>query len=126
MQNYQLTPKNQKLKIETTVQVLDTVSVDVDLPYFCKNCGVYFKVVNESKALRVTNYLGHVAIIVSNPSHSHTAQEIASSTAITENEFDVFVHGALSEVDELVDYTTDPNEQIDQMIQDKIDRREAI
>lgn len=117
----------EKLQIQTTVQVYDTVNLDIELPYYCKTSdGAYHKIITPRKALRLTDH----SLIIVNPQHSHTAKEIAASTVVTENEFDVMAYAIISDAEEIIKEKpsryNDVNEEIDDMREREMERRQAI
>jgi hypothetical protein len=101
MTNLTPTTDTKKLKINTTVQVYDTVELDIDLPYFCKTPDdVYFKIVSDTEAVRLWADTG--CIMICNPQNSHNAREIAKATVVEEIEFQLAYSNAITHLDKLV------------------------
>jgi hypothetical protein len=96
MQSNITTTESPKLRINTTVQVYDTVELSLDLPYFCKSSDAFWKIVSQDKAVRVSTYSSCVMIL--DPTHSHNAKDIASSVIVNESDFNAALQTALDNI----------------------------
>lgn len=58
----------------------------------------FFKVSAPDRAVRISNYQGVPCAMVTNPTYSHIASEIAKATAITEIEFELALNNVISQI----------------------------
>jgi hypothetical protein len=101
MANLNTTTDTAKLKISTTVQVYDTVELNIDLPYYCKSPDAYWKIISETESVRVSGYPNPCCVMIINPTHSHNAKDIAVAVVVSEQEFNQVLETALSNIKKL-------------------------
>lgn len=114
MQNYTSQTENPKLKIETMVQVWDTVKLDVDLPYYFKIDSYLYKVVTTEHLIRVDADKNWWGAKVYPTKHYHS--EINKGTPITADEFDAAYSQAMMYVD-LINRNEEPSKEVDDNVQ---------
>jgi hypothetical protein len=112
------------MKIQTVVTKNELVELDIQLPFYCKtSASVYYKVVSETKAIRVTHKWVD-CINTCNPQDSHTANEITQATACSEQEYEAAKAKVFENIQEAeateADREEDPNIYHETIIEERL------
>lgn len=99
--------------LQSVVTVYDTVSLQIEPPYYCETPDAYIKVVSEKEMIRVLKSLA--CVMIANPKGEYSLKEIVKATVCSKDEFNVAFKAAIRSFQRLKELTEeDPNVQIDE------------